>query len=157
MIAEVELDGRTIILVGTAHVSEESRKEVVQAIEQYEPDKVCVELDDARLEALTGDSGWKDKDVAAAIKEGRGYLMLFNILLSIYQRRIGEEYSIEPGAEMLAAIEAAEEQDLPTELIDRDINITLKRAMNELGLWEKLKLGSSMLEGFFHEEDVDEV
>src|SRR5215475_10650026 len=46
-------DGREILLVGTAHVSRESAELVRELIEKERPDRVCIELDAQRYEALT--------------------------------------------------------------------------------------------------------
>ena len=79
----VSLDGKEITLVGTAHISSESRDEVREVIEDERPEKVFVELDESRLESLRNDSGWKDLDVSEAIRDGKGNLLLLNLLLSI--------------------------------------------------------------------------
>ncbi|MDY6770541.1 MAG: TraB/GumN family protein [Candidatus Nanohaloarchaea archaeon] len=152
---EVRIGDRRVVLLGTAHVSEQSVSEVEDAIEDIGPDRVCVELDEQRLRSLRDKDVWKDRDVADVISRGDGHMLLFNVLLSIYQRKLGEDLDIAPGAEMLAAVEAAEEQGVPVELIDRDINITLKRAMDRFNLLEKGRLLSSAVEGFF--ADAEEV
>ncbi len=133
-------------IVGTAHVSQESKQEVRDAIEEVGPDLLCVELDEARLEALRDESGWRDVNVVEALKEGNGYLLLMNLLLSIYQRRLGVEQGMTPGDEMLEAIETAEGKDIRYSLVDRDINETFRRLMDQLTLREKFKLVSSLLE-----------
>ncbi|MDY6777507.1 MAG: TraB/GumN family protein, partial [Candidatus Nanohaloarchaea archaeon] len=155
MIEQVTVNGKQVVLVGTAHVSDQSVTEVEEAIEEFAPDRICVELDASRLQSLRDQEAWKGKDITDAIAEGDGYMLLFNIVLSIYQRRLGEEYNIEPGAEMLEAIQRAEEGSIPFSLIDRDINITLKRALNRLSVLEKARLVSSVVEGFFESEEID--
>lgn len=152
---EIEIGDTTVFLLGTAHVSGESITEVEDTIAEIDPDRVCVELDEGRLAALRDEDIWQDRDVASVIADGDGYMLLFNVLLSIYQRRIGDDLDIRPGAEMLAAVDAAEAAGKETELIDRDINVTLKRAMNGLSIIEKLRLINTAVEGFFIEEDID--
>lgn len=142
---QVEIDGKEITILGTAHVSEKSRKEVENTIEEIQPDFVGVELDEDRYRSLTGDSRWKELDVLNAIKEGKGYLLLLNIFLSIYQRRLGLEEGIKPGQELLTAVETAERNGINFELIDRNINTTLERVRQELSFWEKMKLISSLI------------
>jgi pheromone shutdown-related protein TraB len=153
MIEHVELEGRKITIVGTAHVSSASVSDARSAIEEHEPDTVCVELDESRLRALREEDEWKSKDVWQTIVDGDAYLLLFNILLGIFQRRIGEEYDVSPGREMLASVEAAEEAGVDVALIDRDINLTLKRAMARLSLLEKYRLLTSMIAGFFESDE----
>lgn len=153
---DVEIDDRKVSIVGTAHVSEESRKEVRDTIEEIEPDYIGVELDEDRFESLRDESGWKDLDIGEAIKDGKGYLLLLNLVLSIYQRRIGLEKDVSPGEELMEAVKAAEEKDIEYGLIDRNINETLRLAMSELSLWDKIKLiGSSFTGG--NEIDIEDL
>lgn len=154
MIETIELADKTVILVGTAHISETSVTRVEDAIAEHEPDRVCVELDANRRESLENDT-WGDRDIKEVLGDGDGYLLLFNLILSIYQRRLGEDVDIEPGAEMLRAIRTAQEDGLPVSLIDRDINITLKRAIKNLSWREKFRIFSKAIEGFFADEEID--
>lgn len=150
----LEAGNREITVVGTSHVSSESRREVSETIQEVDPDLVAVELDQDRLDALRGESSWKNLDVAEAIREGRGYLLGLNVVLSIMQRQFSGEYK--PGMEMLAAVEAAEEQGRELALVDQDINQTFRRAREELTLREKLRLLWS-LTGKAEEIDVEEI
>lgn len=145
-------DGRKVTLIGTAHVSEESRKEVRETIEKEHPDLVGVELDEARLKSLRDDSGWKELNVAEAIREGKGFLLFFNLLLSVYQRRLGMKQGVKPGGEMLEAVYSAEENDIEFNLLDRDINETLSRAFSQLSFIEKIKLVGSL---FIADDDIE--
>ena len=45
----IQYNDRTIIIVGTAHISQESVDLVKKVIEQERPDCVCLELDDRLL------------------------------------------------------------------------------------------------------------
>ena len=141
----VDLGGREVTIVGTAHVSQESRDEVKNTIEEEDPDLVCVELDESRFNSLREDSGWEDLDVSEAMRNGDGKLLLLNLLLSIYQKKIGLQEGMKPGEELMAAVEKAEEKDIEYALVDRDINVTLSRAMSSLSLWEKIKIVASFL------------
>jgi pheromone shutdown protein TraB len=132
-VTEVVHDGTTYYIVGTAHVSQRSVDEVRAVIAQLEPDLVCIELDKARYEALTKDSAFRNLDVFKVVREGKGLYLLGHLALSSYQRRIGATLGVKPGAELLAASEAATARNIPVELIDRDINITLRRTWRNLG------------------------
>ena len=57
-----------------------------------------------------------------------------------------------PGAELLAAIEAAEDAGIPVELIDRDVLITLRRAWAKMGFIEKFRV----LDALLWQEDDEE-
>lgn len=149
----VEVGGREIVLVGTAHVSRDSIAEVREVIAAEEPDAVCVELDAKRFEALQDDTGWREMDVTTALKDGKGTLLLLTVLLSIYQRRLGDAMEMRPGAEMLEAAELAAEQDIPVELIDRDVSETMRAALQGLTMREKLRLVAGMGAGLFSSAD----
>ncbi len=154
MIERVQLDGKEVVLVGTAHVSEESATQATEVIDQENPDVVCVELDEKRYESLTEEEQWKNLEVKQALQEGKGSVLLMNVLLSIYQKRIGQSLDIRPGAEMVAAVDAAKERDIPVSLIDRDIQDTLRDALNALSIIEKMKLLSFGVYGFFADTAV---
>ena len=145
----------TYYLVGTAHVSQRSVDEVRAVIAHLQPDVVCVELDQARHDALTKDSAFRELDVFKVVREGRTLYLLAHLALSSYQRRIGASLGIKPGAELLAAVHAAREQSIPVELIDRDINITLKRTWRNLGLWKRSTLLSSLFVGWETDDEGD--
>jgi pheromone shutdown-related protein TraB len=150
----LEQDGRTIYLVGTAHVSDASVREVQQVIEQVQPDVVCIELCQARYNALTSDEAWKNLDVFKVIREGKTLFLLANLAIGAYQRRIGQELGVKPGAELLAAAEKAKDVGARVELIDRDIHVTLKRTWANLGFWDKAGLVGAIIESVFSREKV---
>ena len=144
---------KEIVLVGTAHISRKSIELVKQTIEEEKPDVIGIELDSQRFEQLTAEKKWKEMDIIRVIREGKTYLLLINILLANIQRRFGEKVGIKPGMEMMEAVKIAEERKIPIELLDRDIRITLKRALSETRLWEKIKLIFSIIWGIFSEEE----
>ena len=148
--------GDNIVLVGTAHVSERSVAEVRDAIERHRPDIVAVELDPARYKVLTGKQRWKDLPITRILKGNNPYFFIAQAFLSAIQRRIGLEQGVEPGAEMLAAVDAAAEHGCKVALVDRDIGITLKRAWRRMSLREKGRVAWSLLEaitGLTEEEE----
>ena len=65
----LEKEGRTFYLVGTAHVSEESVRDVSEITDKVQPDTVCVELCEARYKAITDENRWKNLDIFKVIKE----------------------------------------------------------------------------------------
>ncbi len=135
-------------IIGTAHVSQTSVDEVRQVIAQVKPDIVAVELCKGRHDALTKDSAFRDLDVFKVVREGKTLYLLAHLALSSYQRKIGASLGVKPGAELLAAVNAAHENGIPVELIDRDINVTLKRTWRNLGLWKRSTLLTSLLVGW---------
>lgn len=147
-VTTLEIGDTKYFVVGTAHVSQRSVDEVKQVIEQVKPDVVCVELCKGRYDSLTKDSAFRDLDVFKVVREGKGLYLLAHLALSSYQRRIGASLGVKPGAELLAAADAAKAQGIPVQLIDRDINITLKRTWANLGIWKRSMLMSSLLVGW---------
>jgi len=137
----------TFYVVGTAHVSQKSVDDVRAVIDTVHPDVVCVELCKARYDALTKDSAFRDLDVFKVVREGKTLYLLGHLALASYQRRIGASLGVQPGAELVTATKTAEKRDIPVELIDRDINVTLRRTWRNLGIWRRLTLLWGLLAG----------
>jgi pheromone shutdown-related protein TraB len=143
---------RTFYLVGTAHVSEESVREVERVIDSVRPDTVCVELCTMRYEALRDDSRWRNLDIFKVIREGKTLYLLANLALGAYQRRLGADLGVKPGAELLAAAKKAEEIGARLELVDRDVQVTLRRTWANLGFLKKGMLVSAAVGAAFKRE-----
>ena len=148
----VEIDDGLRIL-GTAHVSSESVELVRNQIEDWGPDLVAVELCPSRMAALTEPESLESEDLLKIIKEGRSAMILLQSALAAQQRRMGISSGEKPGAELLAAVNAAEESGIPVEMIDRDVVITLRRAWKKMGMIEKWRILNALL----WEEDDEEV
>ena len=148
----IEIDDRLRIL-GTAHVSSESVELVRNQIEEWGPDLVAVELCPSRMAALTEPESLDSEDLLKIIKEGRSAMILLQSALAAQQRRMGVSSGEKPGAELLAAVNAAEESGIPVEMIDRDVVITLRRAWRKMGMIEKWRILNALL----WEEDDEEV
>ena len=148
----VQIDDGLRIL-GTAHVSSESVELVRNQIEEWGPDLVAVELCPSRMAALTEPESLDSEDLLKIIKEGRSAMILLQSALAAQQRRMGISSGEKPGAELLAAVNAAEESDIPVEMIDRDVVITLRRAWRKMGMIEIWRILNALL----WEEDDEEV
>ena len=148
-----------IILVGTAHISEDSVKEVRRVIEECRPDIVAVELCQRRYDAITKKDSWENKPVTTLLKGNNAYFMLAQTFLSSIQRKLGREHGIEPGSEMIAAMQEAEKHNVEVALVDRDISVTLKRAWKKMGFREKTRLTWEFLKAMigFDEEELEEL
>lgn len=155
-IREVERDGARFTLLGTAHVSRASADAVEAMLAESDYDVVAVELCQSRYEALTNPDRLLELDMFRVIRDGRGGVMLAQLALGGYQRRLAEQFGIEPGAEMLAAINAAHERDKSLALIDRDVGITLKRASRSLGWWQRWVMLNGLFFGLFTREKLTE-
>ena len=150
----VSLQDREIILVGTAHVSRESIEEVKQIIREHKPDMVCVELDEGRFTAMSRKEHWEKLDVSKVFREGKGFLLIANLVLAGFQRRLGNELGVKPGEEMKTAVETAVELGISYSLCDREVQITLRRAWARCGLWSKCKLLASLFSSAFTTEKL---
>jgi pheromone shutdown-related protein TraB len=150
------LNGKEIHLIGTAHVSRESIDEVTGAIREEKPGVVCVELDGGRLASITKEDSWERLNVSKVLKEGKGFLLIANLALAGFQRRLGNELGVKPGEEMIAAVNTAKELGIPYSLCDREVQITLRRAWANCGLWSKCKLLAALLSGAFVTEKLGE-
>lgn len=144
-VREVVIDDRRFLLVGTAHISKKSVELVKQVIDQESPDRVCIELDEQRYEALTQRDRWESLDLKQVIRKKQLPTLFVNLLLSVYQRRLGEKLGVIPGTELLTAAEAAEERGIPFSLCDRDVRITMRRAWRTAPFFKRIWLLSAVL------------
>lgn len=148
---QVQLPG--ITLVGTAHVSKESVREVQDTIARVKPAVVAVELDENRRRALVDKKGFEETPITDLLKGGRGSFILAQTLLASYQRRMGAKEGVEPGAEMLAALQSADAQQAKVALVDRDIGITLRRAYGLMTFREKMRLTWELMKSVLGTDD----
>lgn len=152
----LDIDGREIILVGTAHVSKESRDLVRSVIAAEQPDTVCVELCASRHQAITQKDRWQQMDIVKVIREKKAFLLLSNLLLASFQKRIAEKLDVRPGEEMIAAIESGEDIGARIHLADRDIRVTLSRVWRMMGFWDKCKILLQMVMSFGDISDISQ-
>src|SRR5690625_3791294 len=108
-VTRLEVHGKEIILIGTAHVSKHSAEQVKEVIEAERPDSVCVELDEQRYQSIMDRDRWKNMDIFKVIKEKKATLLLMNLAISSFQKRIAKQFNINPGQEMIQGIESAKE------------------------------------------------
>ena len=152
----VHRDGVEYTIIGTAHVSRASAEAVKKMAESGDYDAIAVELCQARYDALTAERKWTDLDLYKIIRQGKAGLVMANLALSAYQRRIADQFGIEPGAEMRAATVAAKERDLPLQLIDRDLATTLRRSYANVPWYKRLYLMAGLALGMVSSEEIDE-
>jgi len=131
---------KEFVLVGTAHVSKESVRLAKAVIEEEMPDTVCVELCQSRYQAIRQKDQWQDTDIIRVIREKKSFLLLSNLLLASFQKRIAKQFDVKPGEEMITAINTAESIGAQIHLADRDIRTTLSRTWRVMGFWSKIKL-----------------
>lgn len=148
------LQGREIILLGTAHISQESIVQVTTSIREEKPDCVAIELDEQRYASMKNPEAWKNLDIVKVLKSGQGFVLMANLVLSSFQKRMGADVGVKPGEEMQAAIAVAEELGIPAVMVDRPIQMTLKRAWAKNSLWGKCKLLSVLLSSAFEKSEI---
>lgn len=149
--------GREIYLVGTAHVSSKSADLVEQVLRGLKPDTVAVELCEPRYRALRNPDEWKKMDIVQVVKSGKTLFLLAQLMLASFQKKVGKKLGVRPGAEMLRAIEIADELGATTVLADREVSITLRRTWASLGFWGGMKLlWALLIESFSPGEELGE-
>jgi pheromone shutdown-related protein TraB len=151
----IQLGEKTIYLVGTAHISQASVELAERTIREQQPDSVAIELCESRYKALQDPDRWKNMDLFAVIRQGKAYVLLAQLLLASFQKKLGEKLNIKPGAEMMRAAEVAKEMGCTIVLADRDVRTTLKRTWASLGIWEMGKVIGALLTGMFSNQSLD--
>ncbi|MFZ7102830.1 MAG: TraB/GumN family protein [Peptococcaceae bacterium] len=155
-IHKLEVNGKEIILIGTAHISKKSAEEVKEVIEQEKPDTVCIELCNSRFQTITDTNKWKNMDIIKIIKEGKALMLLINLIMSSYQKRLAKQFGIQPGQEMIQGITSAQETGADLCLADRDIQTTILRFWRGIGIWGKLKLMVQLVMSMLVDEKISE-
>lgn len=143
----------TLRLLGTAHVATASVEAVKQQIETYQPKIVGVELCKTRHDALVEGRRLDKEGLRRVIKEGKAPMVLMQAMLSAEQRRLGLNEGQEPGAELLAAVETAKAAGIEVALVDRDIQVTMRRAWKKMKWRERFRLLFSL---FGDDEELEE-
>ncbi len=155
-IHRLTIEGKEIVLVGTAHISQDSVETVRRVIEDESPETVCIELDSQRYESLRNQRRWESLNLIQVIRNGQVPFLMANLALAAFQKRMGLHTGVKPGAELAAAGETAERLGVEVRLVDRDIRTTLLRAWRKTGLWKKLNLVSTLIAGLFENQKLDE-
>jgi len=155
-VTEVSVDGKQVYLVGTAHISKKSVEDVKTTVELIKSDSVCVELCEGRLKSILERDSWKKMNIFKVVKEKRSLFLLAQLIMSSFYRKLGEEFGVQPGAEMIEAVKQAHATGSELILADREIETTLKRVWGYLGFWNKMKLFFHLTLSIFDDEKVDE-
>lgn len=155
-ITTIDLAGRTVHLLGTAHISAQSCADVEAAIRDLKPDTVLVELDEGRLKSLRDPDTWKRTDVRQVIRQGQLPALIASLVLGSYQRRLGAGTGVRPGTELLRAVDVAEAAGIPVLLGDRPIRKTLRRIWGGIGWWSRFKLLGALVGSLFSRQTVGE-
>lgn len=147
---------KEIVLVGTAHVSRESADLVERTIREEKPDTVCVELCRDRLEAMRQQDRWHEMDIMKVIRDKRTSLLLAQLLMASFQKKMAQKFHIQPGEEMRRAVRLTEETGARLVLADRAIRVTLLRAWRKMGFWSKIRVLPEMILSLFVADEITE-
>jgi len=132
------LSYNNISIIGTSHIARQSLHEIKQAFNTLNPDIVAVELDKNRLAGLLSQQTSNLSPVLIKTIGLQGYI--FALLGRFIQKKLGNIVNMKPGADMIMAIKIAKEHKKKIALIDRDIQITLRRFSNHFSAKEKTRL-----------------
>lgn len=148
-VTTLQYQDKTIHLIGTAHISAKSAQEVQTVIHSVRPNTVCVELDETRHAALVDEHRFRKLNLPSVIRNNKVVFTLASLVLTAYQRRMGEKLGVKPGAELLAGVTAAAEVGATLVLADRNVAITLKRSWANLGAPDRAQLLVAMIASLF--------
>lgn len=151
----LNINGKEIILIGTAHISKSSAEEVREVIDKVQPDSVCIELCQSRFESMVNRDKWKNTDIFKIVREKKSSLLFVNLVMASFQKRMARQLGVEPGLEMLEGIKAAEDNKSQLVLADRDIQKTFMRIWSGVGLWGKIRLLFMMIVSILSQEEID--
>ncbi len=154
--ARIERDGVEYVLLGTAHVSRASVEAVDALIERESFDAIAVELCEIRARGIRDPDAIAKMDLFQVIRSGNAGMVFASLALSSFQQRIAEQYGIEPGAEMKAAMRAAEVRGVPLWLVDREIGATLNHAYRGVRFRDRIGILGSLFASVFSREQIDE-
>ncbi|WP_158753287.1 TraB/GumN family protein [Dyella sp. S184] len=155
-IERVQRDGVEYVVLGTAHVSRSSVDAVEALLAHEHFDAVAIELCDSRAQSMRDPEAFKQMDLFKVIRQGKAGMVAASLVLSTFQKRLADQSGIQPGAEMKAAMDGAEQRGLPVWLIDREVGTTLKRAWHSVGFWQRFGLLGGLLASVFEREEIEQ-
>ncbi|MGD0276399.1 MAG: TraB/GumN family protein [Syntrophales bacterium] len=155
-IRRISYHGKEIILIGTAHISRVSADLVERVIKEEKPDSICVELCPSRYEAICRKEQWQEMDIVKVGRQKWTSLLLFQLIMASFQKRMALKFNFTPGEEMLRAIRLAEEAGADIVLADREIRITILRAWRQMGIRSKIRLLPDLLLYLILTEEIRE-
>ena len=148
--------GVEYVVLGTAHVSRSSMEAVEAMLAHESFDAVAVELCESRAQGMRDPEAFKQMDLFKVIREGKAGMVAASLVLSTFQKRLADQSGIQPGAEMKAAMDGADQRHLPVWLIDREVGTTLKRAWHSVGFWQRFGLLGGLLASVFEREEIEQ-
>lgn len=154
-VTHIKVGEKNVYLVGTAHISKESVEDVRQSIQSLKPDAVCIELCQGRYNTLTQKDAWQKMNIFKIVREKKAVLLMAQLIMGTFYRRLGEQLGVTPGAEMLEGVKQSQDIGAKLVLADRQIEITLKRVWGYLKFWDKFRLMSTLMVSVCVPEKID--
>jgi len=136
-----------IHLLGTSHISADSVKKIKTLIPQINPDFICVELDQQRVQALL--SNQKPSYSPLLIRQIGLFGYIFAVLGGTVQRYLGKKYGLKPGSDMKATVVTGSQLAIKVALIDQPISITLRKLSKTFTIREFFRIGGEIFGGLF--------
>ncbi|WP_018141371.1 TraB/GumN family protein [Thioalkalivibrio sp. ALJ7] len=152
----LQLGDTEVLVLGTAHVSRASADKVRALVDTGAFDNVAIELCESRQRAMLDPDAVGRMDLFSVMRKGQAPMIAASLALGAYQQRLADQYGIEPGAEMRAAMDGALDRGLPLALIDRDIGLTLRRTYRAVRWWERMGLIGGLFSSVLSREKIDE-
>lgn len=146
-----------VYLVGTAHVSQESCREVQAATSFLKPQVVFLELCEKRRFMLSS-AHFQVPTVSEMLgmwKEKRSNLL--GILYGWFLAKVAAKMDVFPGSEFRVAYEEAKACGAKVVLGDRDVQVTLRRTWGKMNLWYKTKFIFGMVFQAFSLPSVEDL
>ncbi len=153
---QMRINDTDVSVLGTAHVSKKSAETVSELLNNGEYTDVAIELCDSRFQNLQKPNSLAEMDLFQVIRDGKAPMVMASLALSSFQQRIAEQFGIEPGAEMRAALDASGKNDQKVHLIDREIGTTLKRVYRSVPWWKRALLFTGLITSVMSKEEVEE-
>lgn len=156
MNTKIQLENKTITLIGTAHVSHLSAQEVLENLSNGSYDAIAIELDEERYKGLNQDKAWENTDIIQLIKQKKTGLLMAQLVLASYQKRIAKANSIQVGQEMMTAIDYAKTHEIRLLKIDRSVTVTFQRIWRALNFFDKMSMLTQLITSVFTNEEISE-
>jgi pheromone shutdown-related protein TraB len=145
-----------LTLLGTAHVSRASADTVRDLLSEGGYDAVAVELCPSRYQALIQPDAIAKMDLFRVFREGKALMVAAHLALGAYQKRLADQFGIQPGEEFRVAVADSLEAKRPVLLIDREVSLTLKRVMAQMPWWRRFEIISLLLASLLNREEISE-
>lgn len=152
----VTIANTRVTLLGTAHVSRQSATTVTEMIGTGSYDAVAIELCESRYNTIQDPESFAKMDLFKVIKDGKATMVMASLALGAFQQRLADQFGIEPGAEMRAAMRGTDAHDLPLYRIDREVGTTLKRVYKSVPWWQRMTIFSGLIASAVTQEKIDE-